>query len=50
MIIPSQSQPLDAVARHYDELDPFYLEIWGLMFIMAIGRTAPNLLKKLLKH
>jgi len=29
MIIPSQSQSVNAVARHYDELDPFYREIWG---------------------
>jgi tocopherol O-methyltransferase len=29
MIIPNTHQTSAAVARHYDELDPFYREIWG---------------------
>ena len=29
MILPKQAQTTAAVARHYDELDPFYREIWG---------------------
>jgi tocopherol O-methyltransferase len=29
MIIPRQAQSAAAVAAHYDELDPFYREIWG---------------------
>jgi tocopherol O-methyltransferase len=29
MIVPGTSQSSAAVARHYDELDPFYREIWG---------------------
>jgi tocopherol O-methyltransferase len=29
MITPRVAQTLDAVATHYDELDPFYREIWG---------------------
>jgi tocopherol O-methyltransferase len=29
MIIPKTYQTSAAVARHYDELDPFYREIWG---------------------
>ncbi len=29
MILPKQAQTIAAVARHYDELDPFYREIWG---------------------
>ncbi len=29
MIFPIEAQSSDAVARHYDELDPFYREIWG---------------------
>ena len=29
MIIPKEAQSSAAVAEHYDELDPFYREIWG---------------------
>jgi tocopherol O-methyltransferase len=29
MIVPAASTTADAVARHYDELDVFYREIWG---------------------
>ncbi|HEV2564419.1 MAG TPA: class I SAM-dependent methyltransferase [Microvirga sp.] len=29
MIIPRDPQSSDAVAEHYDELDPFYRDIWG---------------------
>jgi tocopherol O-methyltransferase len=29
MIHPKEAQSAEAVARHYDELDPFYREIWG---------------------
>ncbi|UVF17657.1 class I SAM-dependent methyltransferase [Microvirga terrae] len=29
MIIPRKPQSSEAVADHYDELDPFYREIWG---------------------
>lgn len=29
MIVPRVSQSVQAVADHYDELDPFYREIWG---------------------
>jgi tocopherol O-methyltransferase len=29
MIVPREIQTPDAVAAHYDELDPFYREIWG---------------------
>ncbi|HEV2557676.1 MAG TPA: class I SAM-dependent methyltransferase [Microvirga sp.] len=29
MIFPKQEQSAAAVAEHYDELDPFYREIWG---------------------
>ena len=29
MILPSDRQDLSAVARHYDELDPFYRALWG---------------------
>jgi tocopherol O-methyltransferase len=29
MIVPRELQTPDAVAEHYDELDPFYREIWG---------------------
>ncbi len=29
MIVPRQVQTSAAVAEHYDELDPFYREIWG---------------------
>jgi tocopherol O-methyltransferase len=29
MILPSEIQTAAAVASHYDELDPFYREIWG---------------------
>ena len=29
MIVPKHPQTTAAVARHYDELDPFYREIWG---------------------
>ncbi|WP_414470921.1 SAM-dependent methyltransferase [Microvirga sp. M2] len=29
MIIPRVPQTVQAVAEHYDELDPFYREVWG---------------------
>src|SRR5258705_1813333 len=29
MIIPAKGQTSAAVAQHYDDLDPFYREIWG---------------------
>src|SRR3954451_13988019 len=29
MIYPNQPQTTAAVAGHYDELDPFYREVWG---------------------
>jgi tocopherol O-methyltransferase len=29
MIVPRVAQTAEAVAEHYDELDPFYREIWG---------------------
>ncbi|HWZ73262.1 MAG TPA: class I SAM-dependent methyltransferase, partial [Casimicrobiaceae bacterium] len=29
MIIPAKEQTSAAVAQHYDELDPFYRELWG---------------------
>ncbi|KAA2244088.1 class I SAM-dependent methyltransferase [Salinarimonas soli] len=29
MIVPKETQSPAAVAAHYDELDPFYREIWG---------------------
>lgn len=29
MIVPSRPWRSEAVARHYDELDPFYLALWG---------------------
>lgn len=29
MIIPTKSWQADAVAHHYDELDPFYRDLWG---------------------
>jgi tocopherol O-methyltransferase len=29
MIIPAKEQTSTAVAQHYDDLDPFYREIWG---------------------
>src|SRR5258705_8182212 len=29
MIIPAKEQTSAAVAQHYDDLDPFYREIWG---------------------
>lgn len=29
MVVPTKSWQADAVAHHYDELDPFYRELWG---------------------
>ena len=29
MIIPAKEQTSAAVAQHYDDLDPFYRELWG---------------------
>src|SRR5258708_40064796 len=29
MIIPAKVQTSAAVAQHYDDLDPFYRELWG---------------------
>jgi tocopherol O-methyltransferase len=45
MIVPRQVQPPDAVARHYDELDAFYREIWGVHVhhgFWATGKETPQ--------
>ena len=44
MIYPNQAQTADSVALHYDELDPFYREIWGLHVhhgLWTTGRETP---------
>jgi tocopherol O-methyltransferase len=45
MIIPREPQTSDAVAAHYDELDPFYREIWGKHVhhgLWTTGRETPD--------
>ena len=45
MIYPNQPQTAAAVAAHYDELDPFYREIWGEHVhhgYWATGRESPR--------
>jgi tocopherol O-methyltransferase len=39
MIIPREIQTSAAVAEHYDELDPFYREIWGEHVHHGLWRT-----------
>lgn len=39
MIIPRETQDVRAVADHYDELDPFYREIWGSHVHHGLWRT-----------
>jgi tocopherol O-methyltransferase len=39
MIIPTEIQTSAAVAEHYDELDPFYREIWGDHVHHGLWRT-----------
>jgi tocopherol O-methyltransferase len=44
MILPTTPQSVAAVAAHYDELDPFYREIWGEHVhhgYWATGRETP---------
>lgn len=45
MILPSEPQTPAAVADHYDELDPFYREIWGRHVhhgLWTTGRETPE--------
>ena len=45
MIVPKQVPTAAAVANHYDELDPFYREIWGSHVhhgLWATGRETPG--------
>ena len=45
MIRPSRPQTTAAVAAHYDELDPFYREVWGEHVhhgFWATGRESPT--------
>ncbi|MFL5337874.1 MAG: class I SAM-dependent methyltransferase [Geminicoccaceae bacterium] len=45
MIYPNQPQTTAAVAAHYDELDPFYREVWGEHVhhgFWATGRESPD--------
>ncbi len=45
MIHPKQEQSAAAVAEHYDELDPFYREIWGRHVhhgLWTTGRETPD--------
>jgi tocopherol O-methyltransferase len=45
MILPSEPQTSAAVADHYDELDPFYREIWGRHVhhgLWTTGRETPE--------
>lgn len=45
MIVPREVQTSAAVAEHYDELDPFYREIWGEHVhhgLWTTGREAPD--------
>ncbi|HEV7251549.1 MAG TPA: class I SAM-dependent methyltransferase [Mesorhizobium sp.] len=39
MIVPKKVQTAAAVARHYDELDPFYREVWGEHVHHGLWRT-----------
>ena len=39
MIHPALPQTAAAVAAHYDELDPFYREVWGLHVHHGYWRT-----------
>lgn len=39
MIVPREPQSPAAVAEHYDELDPFYREIWGEHVHHGLWRT-----------
>lgn len=52
MIVPSKSWQADAVAHHYDELDPFYRELWGEHLHHGLWRsgteTAPEATLQLL--
>lgn len=45
MIVPKEVQTSAAVAEHYDELDPFYREIWGEHVhhgLWTTGRETPE--------
>jgi tocopherol O-methyltransferase len=45
MIVPKEQQSAAAVAAHYDELDPFYREIWGRHVhhgLWTTGRETPE--------
>ena len=45
MILPREVQTSAAVAEHYDELDPFYREIWGEHVhhgLWTSGRETPD--------
>ena len=45
MIVPRETQTSAAVAEHYDELDPFYREIWGEHVhhgLWTTGRETPD--------
>ena len=45
MIVPREPQSSAAVAEHYDELDPFYREIWGEHVhhgLWTTGRESPD--------
>jgi tocopherol O-methyltransferase len=45
MIVPRETQTSAAVAEHYDELDPFYREVWGEHVhhgYWATGREPPE--------
>jgi hypothetical protein len=45
MIVPREVQTSAAVAEHYDELDPFYREIWGDHVhhgLWTTGRETPD--------
>lgn len=45
MIVPNEVQTAAAVADHYDELDPFYREIWGTHVhhgLWTTGRETPE--------
>jgi cyclopropane fatty-acyl-phospholipid synthase-like methyltransferase len=39
MIVPNEPQSSASVAEHYDELDPFYREIWGEHVHHGLWRT-----------
>jgi tocopherol O-methyltransferase len=45
MIVPREPQTSAAIAEHYDELDPFYREIWGEHVhhgLWVTGRETPD--------